>query len=160
MKAGNNTVVRFHYSVSDLAGTAIDSSREREPISILLGHGGLIPGVENAMQGRSAGERFGVTIAPDDGYGPRRPELTQRIAKKYFRNPDSLRPGMQTTLHSNDGDRTVTVTKVGSSVIDVDLNHPLAGKTLAFDVEIADVRDASEEEIAHRHAHGTGGHEH
>ena len=160
MKAGNNTVVRFHYSVSDLAGTPIDSSREREPISILLGHGGLIPGVENAMQGRSAGERFGVTIAPDDGYGPRRPELSQRIAKKYFRNPDSLRPGMQTTLHSNEGHRTVTVTKVGSSVIDVDLNHPMAGKTLDFDIEIIEVREPSEEEKAHGHVHGPGGHHH
>jgi len=160
MKAGNNTVVRFHYSVSDLEGTPIDSSREREPLAILLGHGGLIPGVEHAMQGRSAGERFDVTIAPDDGYGPRRPELTQRIAKKYFRNPDSLRPGMQTTLHSNDGHRTVTVTKVGSSVIDVDLNHPLAGLDLVFDLEIVDVRAATDEELAHGHVHGEGGHHH
>ena len=160
MKAANNTVVKFHYTVRDLQGDEIDSSREREPIAILLGHGSLIPGVENAIKGRDAGERFEVNVAPDEGYGPRRPELTQRIAKKYFRNPDALRPGMQTTLQSNEGQRTVTVTKVGSSVIDVDLNHPLAGKDLVFDIEIAEVRQATDEELAHGHVHGEGGHHH
>lgn len=160
MQAAKNTVVNFHYSVSDLQGTPIDSSREREPLAILLGHGGLIQGVENAIEGRGAGERFEVTIGPDDGYGPHRPGLTQRVPKKYFRDADNLRPGMQTTLHSNDGHRTVTVTKVGSSVIDVDLNHPLAGKDLVFDIEIMDVREATGEERSHGHVHGAGGHHH
>ena len=160
MKAAKDTVVKFHYSVTDLQGAEIDSSREREPLAILLGHGGLIPGVEQAIEGRGAGERFGVTIAPGDGYGPHRPELTQRIAKKYFRNPDALRPGMQTTLQSSEGHRTVTVVKVGSSVIDVDLNHPLAGKDLVFDLEIVEVREPTGEELAHGHVHGEGGHHH
>ncbi len=85
----------------------------------------------------------------------------QRVPKKYFQGPEKLVPGMSTVLQTKEnGPRMVVVLKVGSSVIDVDLNHPLAGKTLSFDVEITQIRDASPEEIAHRHVHGDGGHEH
>jgi FKBP-type peptidyl-prolyl cis-trans isomerase SlyD len=156
-----NKVVSFHYSVSD-GGTPVDSSRERgEPLTVLIGHGNIIAGLEKALLGRAAGERFEVSVAPADAYGERRANFTQRVPKKYFGNADSLHPGMSTLLQTREaGARMVVVHKVGSSVIDVDLNHPLAGKTLAFDVEITDVRDATPEEIAHRHAHGSGGHEH
>lgn len=162
MKVEQNKVVSFHYTVTDGGSEPVDSSRERgEPLTILVGHGNIIAGLENALLGRSAGERFEVSVAPADGYGEWRANFTQRVPKKYFQDADNLRPGDSTVLNTREaGPRMVVVHKIGSSVIDVDLNHPLAGKTLQFDVEITDVRDATPEEIAHRHAHGSGGHEH
>ncbi|HKE47155.1 MAG TPA: peptidylprolyl isomerase [Rhodanobacteraceae bacterium] len=161
MKVENNKVVAFHYTVSE-NGEAVESSRERgEPLAFLVGHGGLIPGLEAALMGREAGEKFDVSVPPEQAYGERRADFTQRVPKKYFRDPDHLRPGMLTVLSTREGgQRQVEVLKVGSSVVDVDLNHPLAGKTLAFDVEIVDVRDATPEEISHGHAHGVSGHGH
>ncbi len=161
MNVEANKVVSFHYAVSD-GGAVIDSSRERgEPLTVLIGHGNIVPGLEKALLGHAAGERFEARVEPAEGYGEYRAKFTQRVPKKYFPNPANLRPGMSTVLQTREaGPRMVVVLKVGSSVVDVDLNHPLAGKTLDFDVEIVDVRDATPEEIAHRHAHGTGGHEH
>lgn len=162
MNVEANKVVSFHYSVSDGGAEAVDSSRERgEPLTILIGHGNIIPGLEQALIGHAVGDRFEVSVEPAQAYGERRANFTQRVPKKYFDHPESLRPGDATMLNTREaGPRTVVVHKIGSSVIDVDLNHPLAGKTLAFDIEITDIRDATEEEIAHRHAHGAGGHEH
>lgn len=160
MKAEKDKVVEFHYRLTDDAGTVIDSSHESEPLAVLFGRGMIIPGLENAMNGREAGDRFNVVVPPADAYGERRDGLTQRVPKKYFRNPDQLEPGMSTVLKTEDGHRQVTIVKVGSSVIDVDLNHPLAGKTLHFDIEITDVRDATAEELEHGHVHGPGGHHH
>ena len=161
MKVEANKVVSFHYSVND-GEALVDSSRERgEPLTVLVGQGNIIPGLESALLGHAAGDRFEVRVAPADAYGEWRANFTQRVPKKYFQDVDSLRPGMTTMLRSKEsGQRMVVVHKIGSSVIDVDLNHPLAGKTLTFDVEIADVRDATPEETAHRHAHGSGGQEH
>jgi FKBP-type peptidyl-prolyl cis-trans isomerase SlyD len=162
VKIEANKVVSFHYSVSDGGPAPVDSSRDRgEPLTVLIGQGNIIPGLENALLGREAGEQFEVSVAPTEAYGERRANYTQRVPKKYFQDADQLRPGMSTVLQTQEaGSRMVVVHKVGSSVIDVDLNHPLAGKTLSFDVEITEVRDATPEEIAHRHAHGSGGHEH
>ncbi len=162
MKVEANKVVSFHYTVSDGSDAPIDSSRDRgEPLTVLIGHGNIVPGLEKALLGRDVGERFEASVEPAEAYGERRANFTQRVPKKYFEHAEALRPGMSTVLSTREaGQRMVVVHKIGSSVIDVDLNHPLAGKTLAFDVEITDVRDATEEEIAHRHAHGTGGHEH
>jgi FKBP-type peptidyl-prolyl cis-trans isomerase SlyD len=160
MQVADNTVVRFHYSLSDADGTPIESSREREPLTVLVGAGNVIPGVERGLQGREPGARFSVTVPPEDGYGARREDFTQRVPKKYFHEPERLKPGMQTVLATRDGHRVVTVLKVGSSVIDVDLNHPMAGRTLNFEIEVLDVREANAEEIAHGHVHGPGGHHH
>jgi FKBP-type peptidyl-prolyl cis-trans isomerase SlyD len=162
VKIEANKVVSFHYSVSDGGPVPVDSSRDRgEPLTVLIGQGNIIPGLENALLGREAGERFEVSVAPAEAYGERRANYTQRVPKKYFQDADNLRPGMSTVLQTQEaGARMVVVHKVGSSVIDVDLNHPLAGKALAFDVEITEVRDATPDEIAHRHAHGSGGHAH
>ncbi len=162
MNVEANKVVSFHYTVSDGGSEPVDSSRERgEPLTVLIGHGNIIPGLEKALLGRAVGDRFEISVAPAEAYGERRANFTQRVPKKYFEHAEHLQPGMSTVLNTREaGPRMVVVHKVGSSVIDVDLNHPLAGKTLAFDVEITDIRDASEEEIAHRHAHGAGGHDH
>ena len=159
MKIEDNRVVRFHYTVSEPGKGQIESSREMDPISALIGHGNLIPGLEAAMQGREAGESFEQTVEPDQAYGPRREGLVQRVPRKHFKGA-KLVPGMQVVLPTDRGQQAMTVKKVGISVVDVDLNHPMAGKTLQFAVEILDVREASAEEIAHKHVHGDGGHAH
>ena len=162
MKVEANKVVSFHYSVSDGGDAPVDSSRERgEPLTVLIGHGNIIPGLEAALTGHEVGDQFKVEVAPGEAYGERRADFVQRVPKKYFDHPEQLQPGMTAMLQTKEsGPRMVVVMKVGSSVIDVDLNHPMAGKALTFDVEITEIRDATEEEIAHRHAHGSGGHDH
>ena len=160
MKADKDKVVTFHYHLSDEAGAELDSSRASEPLTILFGHGAIIPGLEQAMHGHEAGDRFNVSVPPEQGYGAHRADFTQRVPKKYFRDAENLKPGMSTVISTKEGQRPVTVIKVGSSVIDIDLNHPMAGKSLHFDIEIVEVRDASAEEIEHGHVHGPHGHHH
>lgn len=160
MKIENNSVVRFHYTVSQVGQEPLESSKEAgEPLAILIGHGNIIPGLEKAMLGHAAGDSFSVDVTAAEAYGERRDGLSQRIPKKHF-GAQKLQPGMQVVLNTNMGPRAVTIEKVGMSVVDVDLNHPMAGKDLHFDVDIVEVREASEEEIAHRHVHGDGGHHH
>jgi len=159
MKIEKDRVVSFHYTVSEQGQEAMESSEGRDPLVILIGHGNIIPGLEKAMEGREAGEKFEVDVAAADAYGVRQDGLTQRVPKKYFKDA-RLEPGMQAVLPTNFGPRAVTIQKVGMSVVDVDLNHPMAGKDLHFAVEIVDVREASAEEIEHKHVHGEGGHHH
>ena len=159
MKIEKDRVVRFHYTVSEVGQEPIESSKDREPLAILIGHGNIIPGLETAMMDKEAGESFGVDVASADAYGERREGLTQRIAKKHF-GAQKLEPGMQVVLLTNFDPRAVTIEKVGLSVVDVDLNHPMAGKDLDFDIEVVEVREASAEELAHGHVHGDGGHQH
>ena len=111
------------------------------------------------MEGREAGDKFEVDVAAADAYGVRQEGLTQRVPKKYFKDA-RLEPGIQAVLPTNFGPRAVTIQKVGHSVVDVDLNHPMAGKDLHFAIEIVEVREATPEEIEHKHVHGDGGHHH
>ena len=159
MKIEKDRVVRFHYTVSEPGQEPVETSKDREPLAILFGHGNIIPGLEKAMEGREAGESFSAEVAAADAYGERREDMTQRVPKKHLGN-QRLAPGMQVTLNTNVGPRPVTVQKVGMSVVDVDINHPMAGKDLHFDVEIVDVREADAAEIEHGHVHGDGGHQH
>ena len=159
MKIQNNSVVRFHYTVSEPGQPPVETSREREPLAILVGHGNIIPGLEAAMIDKAEGDRFEVTVAPEQAYGERRENFVQRVPKKHFRNT-RLKPGQQVVLETSMGPRAVTVAKVGATVVDVDLNHPMAGKSLVFDVEIVGVREAEAAEIEHGHVHGDGGVEH
>ena len=159
MKIEKDRVVRFHYAVSEQGQEVLESSEGREPLAILIGHGNIIPGLEKAMEGHEAGDSFGVDVVAADAYGERRDGLSQRIPKKHFGN-QPLQPGMQVVLNTNMGPRAVTIEKVGMSVVDVDLNHPMAGKDLHFDIDIVDVREATAEELEHGHVHGDGGHHH
>jgi len=161
MKAGKDKVVAFHYTLT-VDGEKVESSHDNdEQLWILLGHGQLIPGLETALEGHEAGETLQVEVAAADGYGERQEDQIQRMSKKYFPQASRLKAGMVTVLKLKDGNqRAVTVHKVGMSAIDVDLNHPMAGKTLNFDVVINDVRDATEEEVAHGHAHPPGAEAH
>ncbi|GMU43114.1 MAG: peptidylprolyl isomerase [Xanthomonadales bacterium] len=154
-------VIRFHYSVAEVGQAPIEDSRKNgQPITMLTGVGGIIPGLEKALVGKAAGARFEVTVPAAEAYGERNEAAIQRVPKKHFPNGVSLRPGLTVMLPTQHGPRPVTVLKVGMSVVDCDLNHPMAGKDLAFAIEIVEVRAASAEEIAHGHAHGEGGHHH
>jgi FKBP-type peptidyl-prolyl cis-trans isomerase SlyD len=159
MKIAKDSVVRFHYIVSEIGAEPLESSRDREPLAILVGHGNIIPGLEKAMMDREAGEQFGVDVEAAQAYGDKRDGLTQRVPKKHF-GAQKLAPGQQVVLQTNFGPRAVTVQKVGMSVVDVDLNHPMAGKDLHFEVEVVQVRQATPEELEHGHVHGDGGHDH
>lgn len=159
LKIEKDRVVRFHYTVSEQGQEPLESSKEREPLAILAGHGNIIPGLDKAMEGHAAGDSFGVDVAAAEAYGERRDGLTQRVPKKHF-GQQKLVPGMQVVLNTNFGPRAVTIEKVGMSVVDVDLNHPMAGKDLHFDIEVVEVREASQEELEHGHVHGDGGHAH
>jgi FKBP-type peptidyl-prolyl cis-trans isomerase SlyD len=159
MKIEKDRVVRFHYTVAEQGQESIESSQGREPLAILYGHGNIIPGLEKAMEGREAGESFSVDVPAAEAYGEKREGLTQRVPKKHF-GDQRLAPGMQVVLNTNFGPRAVTIEKVGMSVVDVDLNHPMAGKDLHFDIDVVDVREASAEELEHGHVHGEGGHHH
>lgn len=164
MKIEKDRVVLFHYTVSERAAfeagePPLESSEGRGPLAILSGHGNIIPGLEKAMEGHEAGDKFEVDVVAAEAYGELQPGLSQRVPKKYFKDV-RLEPGMQAVLPTNFGPRAVTIQKVGMSVVDVDLNHPMAGKDLHFSVEIVEVREASEEEVQHGHVHGEGGHQH
>ncbi len=163
MIAERGKVAVFHYVVRDSAAAhdapPVDSSRERgEPLAVLIGRGGLIKGVEDALVGKSAGDSFKVSVPPEQGYGLRNDDAVQRVPKKFFAPNERLHPGLMTTLSTRDGARPVTVIKVGMSVVDVDVNHPLAGKTLDFDIDMVDVREPTDDERSHGHAHGADGH--
>jgi len=161
MKAGKDKVISLHYTLT-VDGEKVESSRDRdEALWVLLGHGQLIPGLETALEGHEAGESLQAEIAPADGYGERQEGMIQRVPKKYFQQAAKLKPGMTTVLALKEGGhRMVVVHKVGMSTVDVDLNHPMAGKTLHFDVTINEVRDGTEEEIKHGHAHAPGAEAH
>ncbi len=160
MKIEKDRIVEFHYSVSEQPDrTPLESSEGRDPMVILIGHGNIIPGLEKAMEGREAGDKFEADVSAADAYGVRQENMIQRVPKKHFKDM-RLEPGMQAVLPTNFGPRAVTILKVGMSVVDVDLNHPMAGKDLHFVIEIVNVREASAEEVAHGHVHGEGGHQH
>ena len=160
MNIEDKKVVTFHYTLSDAEGEQIESSRDREPTSYLHGSGGIIPGLEKAMAGRAAGDCFEISVGPAEAYGERREDSIQRISAKHFKGTGRLHPGQAVMLHTRQGPLQVTVVKVGRFNVDVDTNHPLAGQSLLFDVEVTDVRDATDEEVSHGHVHGKGGVEH
>lgn len=159
MKIEDNSVVRLHYTVSEPGVGQIESSREGSPISVLIGHGNIVPGLEDALRGHEAGDSFNASVGPEQGYGLRRDGMVQRVPRKHFKGA-RLVPGQQVVLPTPQGQRAMTIQKVGMSVVDVDLNHPMAGKNLHFAIEIVDVREASAEEVEHGHVHGEGGHQH
>jgi len=159
MQIAKNTVVEFHYTLSDANGE-IESSRKHEPVLYLHGQPGLLEGLVNALEGREAGDIFTVELPVDQAYGPRRDNATQKVQVKHLQGAKKWKPGMLAVIQTEQGPRQVTVVKVGLSQAEVDANHPLAGRDLTFDVEILSVREATADELAHGHAHGVGGHQH
>ncbi len=160
MNIAKNTVVSFHYRLSE-SGKELENSYDAQPVLSLIGHDNLIPGLENAIMGKEAGEKFSVSVAPEDAYGEYVEKEPLRVPIKHLLgNPKKIKPGMIVHVNMQEGQRAAVVVKAGKFNVDVDTNHPFAGKTLDFELEIVEVRAASDEEIAHGHAHGVGGHHH
>ena len=131
--------VRAHYTGTLEDGTVFDSSREREPLEFVLGKGMLIPGFEAAVEGREVGETVTVTIAPEDAYGETDPELLFTVPRAQVPDHIPLTVGVPLQLSNEQGQMDVTITEVGADEITLDANHPLAGKTLTFEIEIVSV---------------------
>jgi FKBP-type peptidyl-prolyl cis-trans isomerase SlyD len=157
---GLETVVTFHYTLKDESGTELETSRGGDPATYLHGANNIIPGLESAMAGHAGGDIFSATVSPEDGYGLRDPDKAQRVPIKHLSFKGKLRPGAAVQLSTSEGMRAVTVVKAGRHTADIDTNHPLAGQTLVFEIEVLETRSASAEEMAHGHVHGPGGHQH
>lgn len=153
-------VVTFHYSVRNPEGQLLESTSGGNPAVYLHGRGSIVRGLESKMRGKTAGEKFSATIAPEHAYGMYDPSARRRIPIKHLVRPGRLDRGRVVTVNARQGQLRGVVLKVGKFNVDVDFNHPLAGLTLVFDVEVLDVRDAAPEELAHGHAHGPGGVQH
>jgi FKBP-type peptidyl-prolyl cis-trans isomerase SlyD len=160
MQITQDSVVSIHYTLTNEQGETLDSSSGSEPLLYLHGNGNLIPGLENALVGKQAGEKLSVRIAPADAYGEHDKALIQRVPRRSFRGVADVRVGMQFQVESNTGARTVTVTQVAGDMVTIDGNHSLAGQHLNFEVEVMEVRAATPEELAHGNVHGAGGHHH
>jgi FKBP-type peptidyl-prolyl cis-trans isomerase SlyD len=159
MQIAKNSVVEFDFSLVDEDGAMV-ADTEMQSTAILHGQRNVILGIERALEGHEAGDAFTVTVAPEEGYGALRDNFTRRVSKKYFLYPKRLQKGAVTHIRSGQGTQPVTVLKIGSKFVDVDLNHPHAGQTLRFDIKVSSVRQATHEEIAHGHAHGQHGAHH
>jgi FKBP-type peptidyl-prolyl cis-trans isomerase SlyD len=160
MQITKDAVALIHYTLTDDEGTKLDSSEGGEPLAYIHGNGNLIPGLERELEGKTAGDKLSVKIAPADAYGEYDKALVQRIPRRSLKGIDNIYVGMQLHAQSDHGTRAVTVTQVVGDMVTIDGNHPLAGKQLNFDVEVAAVRAATEEELSHGHVHGPGGHHH
>lgn len=159
MKVSNHKVVSIHYTLTNNTGTVIDSSAGHEPLSYIQGLGHLIPGMEEGLEGKEAGEKFTIKVSPEKGYGVRNEEMVQQVPLSAFGGQD-IKPGMEFEAGSDEQRFIVTITEIGAETVTVDGNHPLAGVELNFDIEVMNVREASAEELSHGHVHGPGGHHH
>jgi len=153
-------VVSIHYTLRDDAGEIIDSSSGGKPLEYLHGRGALIPGLERELTGKNPGDRLQVDIAPADGYGEYEQKLVQRVPRRSLKGVANVTVGMRLHAQTAQGSRVVTVTSLSGDMVTLDGNHPLAGKNLHFDVEVAGIRAATAEELEHGHVHGPDGHHH
>jgi FKBP-type peptidyl-prolyl cis-trans isomerase SlyD len=151
---GNNLVVSMHYTLTDNDGNVLDSSEGSEPLAYLHGVGNIIPGLEKALTGKVKGDSLEVSVAPEEAYGESRPELVQVVDRAAFQGVEKVEAGMMFETQSPDGGvQRIMVKGVDGDAVTIDGNHPLAGVPLNFAVEIVEVREATEEEIAHGHSH-------
>lgn len=160
MQISADTVVSFHYRLREEGGEVFEDSHSGDPVLYLHGHGSMLPGLEQALEGREPGASFEVTLQPVNAYGERKEGEVQRVARKHVLTRGKLQAGQLIQLNTEHGPQDAVLVKVGLKTVDVDANHPLAGKTLVFAVDVLDVRAASAEELSHGHAHGVGGHQH
>ena len=156
MPIAQNDVVTIHYTLKDDADKVIDSSSGGEPLAYLHGHGNIVPGLERELAGKGVGDRLTVRVPAAEGYGEYDRALVQKVPRRALKGIDNLRVGLRLQA----GHQAVTVTHIAGDMVTLDGNHPLAGQNLNFDVEVTAVRPATEEELAHGHVHGHGGHHH
>jgi FKBP-type peptidyl-prolyl cis-trans isomerase SlyD len=160
MQIATNSVVSFHYTLRDETGEQLESSQGGHPMTYLHGQDALLKGLEDALAGKKQGDSFTVTLAPELAFGELRADSELRVPLSQLRGAKKWEPGMQAVIQTQHGHQQVTVLKVGHTMATVDTNHPMAGKTLVFNVEVVEVRAASPEELSHGHVHGPGGHHH
>jgi FKBP-type peptidyl-prolyl cis-trans isomerase SlyD len=163
MQIAEQTVVTIHYTLTDTKGEVLDSSEGPEggePLSYVQGAGMIVPGLEEALLGKAAGDQVKVTVAPEDGYGLREDGLVQKVPRSEFPDGD-IEVGMRFRTH---GGRILTVAALDEETVTLDGNHPLAGATLSFDVKVVSVREATPEDLRGHGdhectgCHGCGGH--
>ena len=147
MQAKADTVVSIDYTLKGNDGEVIDTSEGREPLAYLHGHGNIVPGLEKALEGKSEGEDVKVKIEPEEGYGPHRDELVQKVSMEAFAGIDEVEPGMKFNAESAQGPLVVKVTDIEGDQVTIDANHDLAGEELNFDVTVRGIREASPEEL-------------
>ena len=159
---GDKSVVLIHYTLTDDQGEVVDSSRGEggQPLAYLHGMGNIVVGLEKALTGLKKGDQKKVQVAPAEGYGEHDPRGVQKVPRTQFPTDVEIEVGMMFTAEDEDGVTQVHVKEVAADHVVVDLNHPMAGKTLHFDIEIMDVRPATQVELQHGHVHGPGGHHH
>ena len=156
-----NKVVSLSYCLKSTQGEELDRAGIDKPLEYLHGSGNIVPGLENALEGLKVGDKKEVTVEPKDGYGEIMTDLKMEVDRKAFPTDQKIATGMQFMAELADGKKhPFNVVDIKDDKIHVDGNHPLAGQQLNFDVEIAEVREASAEEVEHGHAHGVGGHQH
>jgi len=160
MQISKHKVVTLDYTLTNDDGEVLDTSKGQEPLAYIHGIGFMIPGLENALEGKSKGDALSVTVEPKDGYGERDDELVKVVERSMFGGVEKLEAGMQFQTETEDGIEVVTVAAVEGDKVTVDGNHPLADAILNFDVQIVGVREANKEEVDHGHVHGAGGHQH
>ena len=160
MNISENCVASIHYTLTNGEGKVIDTSEGQEPLAYLHGAGNIIPGLERALLGKAVGDKFNVSIPAAEAYGVRDDSMVQELPSNMFSGIDKIEVGMEFHAETEHGLQVVTVTKVEGDNVTIDGNHPLAGVDLTFDVEVAEIRAASAEELEHGHAHGAGGHHH
>ena len=160
MKVAENAVVVIDYTLTNNEGEVIDTSDGAGPLAYLHGFGNIIDGLEEALEGKEAGDKVKASIEPAKAYGERYDEMEQEVPVELFGGVDNIELGMQFQSETDDGPVMVTVVNITDTMITVDGNHPLAGVHLNFDVTVREVREATEEELAHGHVHGDGGHHH
>ena len=160
MNIGDGKIVLIHYTLRDDQGAMLGSSDGADPVAYLHGKGNIVPGLEEALAGKAAGDRIDIVVAPEKGYGLRDERLVQMIPRDRFPGSAAIAEGQQFHADGPHGARLLTVTRVERDLVTVDANHPLAGKSLHFSVQVTEVRKATREEITHGHVHGPGGHKH
>ncbi len=160
MQAAANRVVTIDYTLKDDDDQVIDTSQGREPLAFIHGVGQIIPGLEKALEGKQAGEAVAVSIPPEDAYGERDDSMVLNIPREQFEGAEQIEPGMQFQAETDQGVQILTVLEADDQEVTVDGNHPLAGMNLNFEVSVVEVRDATQDELDHGHAHGPGGHQH
>lgn len=160
MKIEKNRVVSIHYTLRDGDGEILDSSAGNSPLPYIHGIGALIPGLEKELLGKEKGDKLNVIVPAAEGYGEYDEERLFQVPLTEFDMEEPIEQGMQIQLDTGEGPVIATIVKLDETHATLDLNHPLAGVPLHFDVEVMEVREASEQELAHGHVHGAGGHHH
>ena len=153
-----DAVVSLSYTLKNAAGEELDKADAAQPLIYLHGAGQIVPGLESSLEGMKESDKTDVTVPPDQGYGNIDPKLLMKLERENFPKDMELQPGMQFSADVRDHERILTIVTIDGDAIQVDANHPLAGETLHFAVEVLGVRDATAEELTHGHAHGADGH--